>query len=113
MMCDKAPEEYECCPTCLSLANGRCDKCRKSIIDAARREFFADEGNCVELEKAVACPVCEGHKASTACLGCDDTGKVPTDSTCVRCPARGECEFAFDLYNVGGDCLAEKCFTSV
>jgi hypothetical protein len=28
--------------------------------------------------------------------------------TCDRCQARHTCEFAFDLYNTDGDCLAEK-----
>jgi len=31
-----------------------------------------------------------------------------TDYTCYDCPNRPACEFAFDLYNVHGDCLAEK-----
>ena len=28
--------------------------------------------------------------------------------TCDDCPQRFKCEFAADLYNTGGDCLAEK-----
>ena len=28
--------------------------------------------------------------------------------TCKDCPARFTCEWAFDLYNTEGDCLAEK-----
>jgi hypothetical protein len=28
--------------------------------------------------------------------------------TCDQCPARNTCDFAFDLYNTDGDCLAEK-----
>jgi MoaA/NifB/PqqE/SkfB family radical SAM enzyme len=28
--------------------------------------------------------------------------------TCNDCPDKEVCEFAFDLYNLDGDCLAEK-----
>jgi len=28
--------------------------------------------------------------------------------TCDDCPAKRTCEWAFDPYNVNGDCLAEK-----
>lgn len=28
--------------------------------------------------------------------------------TCDDCPAKNTCDFAFDLYNTDGDCLAEK-----
>ncbi|MBR2118480.1 MAG: hypothetical protein IJ935_07380 [Afipia sp.] len=28
--------------------------------------------------------------------------------TCDDCPAKPTCEWAFDPYNTGGDCLAEK-----
>jgi hypothetical protein len=28
--------------------------------------------------------------------------------TCDECPAKSTCEFAFDPYNIAGDCLAEK-----
>jgi hypothetical protein len=28
--------------------------------------------------------------------------------TCDDCPSAPSCEFAFDLYNTNGDCLAEK-----
>ncbi|MEN6550163.1 MAG: hypothetical protein ABFE07_29315 [Armatimonadia bacterium] len=30
------------------------------------------------------------------------------DYTCSRCGAEAECEYAYDLYNTSGDCLAEK-----
>lgn len=30
------------------------------------------------------------------------------DCTCVTCEDRHACEFAFDLYNTSGDCLAIK-----
>ena len=39
-----------------------------------------------------------------------DIGKRldPRYLTCYDCPDREECEFADDLYNTYGDCLAEK-----
>lgn len=30
------------------------------------------------------------------------------ECTCVTCEDRAECEFAYDLYNTSGDCLAIK-----
>lgn len=30
------------------------------------------------------------------------------DFTCHDCPLEPDCEFAWDLYNTEGDCLAEK-----
>lgn len=32
----------------------------------------------------------------------------PEEFTCHGCPSAGTCEFAWDLYNTDGDCLAEK-----
>lgn len=29
-------------------------------------------------------------------------------STCINCPINDTCEWAWDLYNLDGDCLAEK-----
>ena len=28
--------------------------------------------------------------------------------TCEKCPYNDNCEYAWDVYNTGGDCLAEK-----
>ena len=28
--------------------------------------------------------------------------------TCDKCPDRDKCEFAYDPYNIDGDCLCEK-----
>lgn len=35
---------------------------------------------------------------------------LPTlqEFTCVSCDHERDCEFAWDLYNTGGDCLASK-----
>jgi hypothetical protein len=30
------------------------------------------------------------------------------DFTCNTCGAKDNCDWAFDLYNLSGDCLAEK-----
>ena len=30
------------------------------------------------------------------------------DFTCNACSAKNDCDWAFDLYSIGGDCLAEK-----
>jgi len=30
------------------------------------------------------------------------------DVTCLKCKRNRECEYAFDLYNTNGDCLAIK-----
>ena len=30
------------------------------------------------------------------------------DLTCSRCDCVGECQYAWDLYNTQGDCLADK-----
>lgn len=32
----------------------------------------------------------------------------PGEFTCRKCPSNASCDFAFDLYNVNGGCLAEK-----
>jgi len=32
----------------------------------------------------------------------------PEELTCYGCIARNSCRFVDDLYNTGGDCLAEK-----
>lgn len=49
-----------------------------------------------EYQKIRAWSLNEGGEPLTTKLTCDD------------CPARFECEFAGDLYNTDGDCLAEK-----
>lgn len=35
-------------------------------------------------------------------------GEVLTVFTCCDCPVVKECEYAYDLYNTDGDCLALK-----
>lgn len=30
------------------------------------------------------------------------------DYTCANCPQKDTCVFAFDWYNINGDCLVEK-----
>lgn len=39
---------------------------------------------------------------------CDNIGLTREDFTCYNCPTMLNCEFAWDLYNTNGDCLAEK-----
>jgi hypothetical protein len=39
-------------------------------------------------------------------LGREVTSK--TSITCETCRSNDDCEFAWDLYNTNGDCLAEK-----
>lgn len=40
----------------------------------------------------------------------EDGVRVPPKEqmTCFRCPEAETCRLAWDLYNTGGDCLAEK-----
>jgi hypothetical protein len=39
----------------------------------------------------------------------DPSYEVPKeDMTCFRCDDVGTCKYAWDLFNVGGDCLANK-----
>ena len=40
----------------------------------------------------------------------EDLENVPVleELTCFNCPVNKDCEFAFDLYNTDGDCLALK-----
>jgi hypothetical protein len=33
---------------------------------------------------------------------------IDTDCSCCDCPVNSSCEYAFDLYNSDGDCLAMK-----
>lgn len=43
------------------------------------------------------------------CLAMNDVNVPPKeDFTCNKCPEAGGCEFAWDLYNTHGDCLADK-----
>lgn len=37
-----------------------------------------------------------------------DRDLQPKDITCVDCPDNDKCEWAWDLYNTDGDCLALK-----
>lgn len=37
-----------------------------------------------------------------------ETGIPVTGFTCDQCPSRYCCDLAFDPYNTGGDCLADK-----
>ena len=37
-----------------------------------------------------------------------DIPREERESTCSSCLSNKECEFAFDLYNTDGDCLAIK-----
>jgi hypothetical protein len=32
----------------------------------------------------------------------------PDDCTCIECSEAKTCQFAFDFYNIDGDCLMEK-----
>lgn len=38
----------------------------------------------------------------------EEYGVGEINFTCDDCPAKRVCQFAFDLYNTDGDCLAEK-----
>jgi hypothetical protein len=38
----------------------------------------------------------------------EDYGLKVEDITCHHCPQKDTCEYAYDLYNTDGDCLAVK-----
>ena len=42
------------------------------------------------------------------CDGYEDITEELKDSTCIDCPCRSRCEYAFDPYCVDGECLSTK-----
>jgi 7-cyano-7-deazaguanine synthase in queuosine biosynthesis len=63
---------------------------RKQELVARAREYFASEPDEDYKNWAI---ICYSQKESY---------------TCNRCDAADKCRFAWDFYNIGGDCLAEK-----
>ena len=60
--------------------------------------------------KTRPCDWCSGNvKTKTVCEYCNGSGMVLcSEFTCNECGAEATCAYAWDLWNVGGDCLASK-----
>lgn len=52
------------------------------------------------------CPACKKPMPDVLSWCSDECFKKLC--TCTKCPSNKECEYAFDEYNTGSDCLAEK-----
>lgn len=72
------------------LVNDVCLRCNGKGTYKMSLENFANE-------EIVECEFCKGD------------GKLHREQyTCDKCSANGNCDCAWSVYNIGGDCLAEK-----
>ena len=62
-----------------------------------------------ELGRTVFLNLSGTHKANIAATERRWQTQLPIEKfTCCNCDIVDKCEFAYDLYNLDGDCLAEK-----
>lgn len=58
-------------------------------------------------KKSYHCSNCGANRKYRETI-CHECGGQYEDCTCTACYQRNECEFAFDSYNMWGDCLKNK-----
>ena len=78
------------------------EQCKYQVIDGKRKYLTYCSAHNERLKKQEALSLLVYSKTPLAHeYGADKF-------TCFGCSQVGTCQFAFDLYNLDGDCLAEK-----